>query len=584
MCGLYGSLRSSLSSLEQNEVLGLLSHRGPDQQDYWQNDKVYLGHTRLSIIDTSDAGKQPISDSESSTVITVNGEIYNFVELKSILEKDFTFKSSSDSEVVLYGYKKWGINGLAARLEGMFAIIIYDVIKNVIHLIRDRVGIKPLYYSTKNNSFVWGSELKVIREHFKQVTLEIDKTALYDFLTYQYIPAPKTVFIDVFKLPQAHLASFNLETKGLVLYKYWEPSLIDKPISIKNAQEKLMELLRDSIRMQLVSDVNVGYFLSGGIDSSTIVALSVMEDKSNPAICMGFDHASHDETYFAKCLSAHVNVPYLQEILSEDMLHDLQPLFTDWYDEPFADTSAFPTYLISKFSKKYASVILAGDGGDEIFGGYYWYKQFEYLSKRRKFERLRKRFADLLGLVNLPRDSLLGRIRNKIVREYCLSGLELYSCLLGGLLPFEKKYRIKFGIPDSYDDYWHFRKFYREDISLYKRLQYMDFCTYLPDDILTKVDRASMAASLEVRVPLLSTKLVEFSFSLPDDVRLVGGEMKGLLKHAIKDFVPRQIIDRPKKGFSVPESKWRAGIFDKRFSKQENILIEFDKRFKWNIL
>ena len=582
MCGLFGSTIHGEPSEKHFASLKTLSHRGPDQWGVWHDESVFMGHTRLSIIDLSDCGRQPMVRDEPKVVITVNGEIYNFQALRRELEVDCQFKSNSDSEVVLHGYVRWGIDGLMSRLEGMYAMAIYDLTARRLYLARDRAGIKPLFFAHLDGAFAWASELKALTSYFGNEKLQVDTSALYDFLSYLYIPTPKTAFKNVFQLPPAHIAAIDLNDFQSKQWRYWDLNLQVTPTTLPEASDRLAELLQNAVREQLVADVDIGYFLSGGLDSSAVVAFSDPESSNNRTFSIGFDHAEHDETKYASIVARHFGLKYRQEILANKSAADWENSFIDWFDEPFADTSAFPTFLVSRLAREEVTVVLTGDGGDEVFGGYERYEAFERLRSGSERNPAKLRIGEIIQKLPLRKASLLGRIRNRFLRENCLSDVELYCALLGGLIRSEKEtYRKMFDIPRDYDDYWALRRFYHPDIPIYTRLQYLDFCTYLPDDILTKVDRTSMALSLETRVPLLSTDLVEFSFSLPESIRLANGELKGLLKLALKNRLPSEILTRKKKGFSVPERHWHGGMFDKRFTKQENILRMFSDRFGW---
>jgi len=585
MCGIYGSTLVGKTDDRHRAALNTLVHRGPDQSGEWSDGRVFMGHRRLSIMDLSESGRQPMASDEPAVVIAVNGEIYNFLHLRRELESEFRFRSRSDSEVVLHGFAKWGLDGLIERLEGMYAIAIYDRSAGQIHLVRDRIGIKPIYYALHRGQFVWASELQAIVAHFGSSELDVDQSALYDFLTYLYVPAPKSVYRGVFKVRPAHVITLDLTNMSLQDRKYWDLSLEVTPISTASATEQLRELLQQSVSEQMMSDVDVGYFLSGGLDSSSVVAFAESDSSNNRTFAIGFDDVTHSETKFARLVAEHCGLQHNEKILTEEAVLDLVDDFVGWFAEPFADTSAFPTYLVSEFARRQVKVVLTGDGGDEVFGGYNWYRMFEIVERQNRRTHIGNFLGGALKKMPLRRASVAGRARNKILREVCLEGIELYAALLGGLIRAEKtRYRHRLDIPKDYDDYWHFRKFYKPELSLFTRLQYLDLCTYLPDDILTKVDRVSMAVSLESRVPLLSTKLVEFSFSLPDEIRLPAGELKGLLKNAVRDMLPQSIISRGKKGFSVPERNWTTGFFDKRYTKQENILRAFDNRFGWGSL
>ena len=571
MCGIFGITNFNQPHLSRaRESLHTMAHRGPDQwNDFYDND-IYLGHRRLSILDLSENGRQPMVSSDGNVIICVNGEIYNFSELKEELLPTYTFKSTSDSEVVLYGYKAWGIEKLLEKIDGMYAISIYDIEKKKLFLVRDRVGIKPLFYSKVDNQLVFASELKAITCYYQQKNLKIDYTALYDFLTYRYIPAPKTMYQNVYKLNPGHYLEADLSQDEVKNIRYWQLSINDNGDSIEQASEKIRHLVKKSVDEQMMSDVPVGFFLSGGLDSSTVVAVASEMNHDVSTFSIGFSDKSHDETHYADIIAKQYRTRHHKKILDEHKTLDLLPKLKEWYDEPFADLSCFPTFLVSEFAREKATVVLTGDGGDEVFGGYNWYHYFRQKSKFRypSFRYIRKWLSPYV-----ERRSLIGKICRRIERPHLLSDIELYTKLMSGLLSSEKsEFRKKWNIPEDYDDYWYFRKYYRKDLDLLTRLQYLDFHTFLPDDILTKVDRVSMRVSLECRVPLLSKEIVEYLFSLSADVRYHNRELKGAMKEAFKEKIPDEILNRDKKGFSIPFARWRKDVFNNEKSRQEFVL------------
>lgn len=570
MCGIFGYTGFKNEGLEEaRRSLNTLSHRGPDQWGDWYDENIYIGHRRLSIIDLSENARQPMMYGD--VVITVNGEIYNFLEIKKHLQKKYQFRSTSDSEIILHGYIEWGIDKLLEKIDGMYAICIYDRRKKTLYLARDRVGIKPLYYSELNGTYVWSSELKAIERHYHKNTLDIDKTASYDFLTYLYIPSPKTHFKNVYKLEPAHYLEINLHSRTTKKKRYWQLTPKNKSISLQEASTSLRTLINKSVKEQLVSDVPIGFFLSGGLDSSAVVAGAVENSDNVNTYTIGFGNKKLDETQYAEIVSKHFKTFHKTKTLELPNIIDMLPKLKDWYDEPFADTSAFPTYLVSKFSRECSKVVLTGDGGDEVFGGYSWYFTFKYLKEHQvpvfpvcksTISYIKRRYRNLL----------FGKAANRIENYLLLDDFELYAKLMGGLLKHEKKeYAKQLEIPEDYDDYWHFRRFYRRDLPILTRLQFLDFHTYLPDDILTKVDRVSMAVSLEARVPLLSKEIIEYTFSLPESLIFYGKRLKGLMKFAYRDILPQEILYREKRGFNVPDNTLNR-VFPGNVLKQEAIL------------
>lgn len=552
MCGIFGFTNFNINELEKaRESLHTLHHRGPDQWNDYFDEDIYIGHQRLSILDLSDHGKQPMISLDKKVVITINGEIYNFLELKKVLQRKYTFKSTSDSEVVLYGYIEWGIDELLDKIDGMFAISIYDKEKEQLFLVRDRAGIKPLYFGVFNDQVSWASELKAIQKLYEgKNILEYDYTAFYDFLTYLYIPTPKTSYKNVFKLDPAHYLKIDVKSGIFEKIQYWQLEVNKCYDDIETAKNKLFDLMEISVNEQMVADVPVGFFLSGGMDSSTVVALAAKNFREINTFSIGFKYKSHDETHFAEIVASMHNTKHrkriLDEIETESMFHKLK----EWYDEPFGDTSCFPTFLVSLFSKEFSTVALTGDGGDELFGGYIRYKQFEKLQKHSlAYLRLLKQYIMPLKMKKSPFRKLVRGIETK----FLLNDLEIYTRLMGGMLKDEKtRYRKLWNIGQDYDDYWYFRKFYDKKLDIYTRLQYLDFHTYLHDDIFTKVDRVSMAVSLECRVPFMKKEIIEYAFSLQSEVRIYNNQLKGVMKEAFRKILPNEIIEREKKGFSVP--------------------------------
>lgn len=575
MCGIFGVFPvSSKNCIKAKKSLKTLSHRGPDQSNYILINKLYMGHNRLSILDVSQNGMQPMRFGKVN--ICVNGEIYNYKSLKKELEKKFDFKSESDSEIILYGYIEWGIDLLLKKIDGMYAISIYDEKTQTIFLARDRAGIKPIYYSNEK-FFIWGSELKAIENFLGSKNLVIDKTAIYDFLTYLYVPTPKTLYKNINKLEPAHYIKYDLKNRKVTLKKYWDLPVIESQLDYKNATNKLKSLLKESVNEQLMSDVPVGAFLSGGIDSTIITSLASLRIKKLRTFTIGFDNYTFNESEAAKIVSREIGSLHTEKILknleNKNIFDTMIPLF----DEPFADTSSYPCYKVSEIAKDNVRVVLTGDGGDELFAGYKWYNSFKRLndySIKLKSDWCRRA---LLGIKSKLNIKIFTNIIDIIDRKFFLSGMDLYCSLLGGLTRVEKtKHRRILQIADNYDDYWYFNKFNRDDLTPFKRLQYIDFHTYLHDDVLTKVDRTSMAHSIECRVPFLKKEIIEFAFSLPEEFSFKSGISKRILKNAFTNEIPEKIIKRSKKGFSIP---WNTGkLFSKNWeSRQFQVLKKFSK-------
>jgi asparagine synthase (glutamine-hydrolysing) len=578
MCGLFGVI-SSGTDLSEDELasarqaLTALRHRGPDQSGEFVGVGVYIGHRRLSILDLSESGRQPMVSSDGRVVICVNGEIYNYKQLRAELGESL-FRSHSDSEVVLHGYRRWGIDGLLQRLEGMYAVIVHDLHLRRTFLFRDRIGIKPLYFSPLRGRLTWASELKALTTFFGSQTLAVDKTALFDFLTYRYVPSPKTLYRDIYKLEPAHVAEFDSDGR-IKLREYWK---LEPPVSGYDGRQHpetlVAEKLTSSILEQLVSDVPVGFFLSGGIDSSGIVSLAVGAGVNAEAYSIGFDVPEHDETQYAELVARHLNIPHYVRKLSIEDSKDVVDWLCAMFDEPFADPSALATYRLAAFARERVTVALSGDGGDELFGGYKWYGRYR-----------RSRVLRTLGKVLLPisiaqrpftraPQRLVQKLSNRLLVIAQREDISAFQTMTPGLSPGERnRYRTALDIPQDYDALWHFRKHFKPEFGPLKSLQYLDLKTFLCDDVLTKLDRVTMAVSLEARVPFLSTPLVELAFSLPEQFHFAGGRLKAGLKCALKGSVPGAVINRPKKGFGLPTQVWGRSFLGGQATLAEALLV-----------
>lgn len=512
-----------------------MTSRGPDDAGMEIRNGTGLGHRRLSILDLSPAGHQPMCNEDRSVWVVFNGEIYNFAELRRELEGlGHRFVSNSDTEVIVHGWEAWG-ERCVERLRGMFAFAVWDDRRRVLFLARDRVGIKPLFYYWDGRTLAFASELKALRQ-CPDLDLAVDPTALFDFLTYLYIPAPKTAYKNVRKLEPGHRLLFD--GRRLHAERYWDWNFAPRPITERKAVEELRALLAETVRLHLVSDVPLGVLLSGGVDSSAVAAFAgpVM------TFSIGFDVAEHSETAFARAVAGRFGTRHVESTVALAEGKRLLDWMVEWYDEPYYDTSAIPTYLVCREARRHVTVALSGDGGDEVFGGYTHYT----------------RFRRLMAWDVLPK-ALRRLVPGRSGERLRLDPLERYAFLMGGMVEHEKARVPGLAKFKDYDALWSFRRFWREDLDVPTRLQYLDAKTYLPDDILTKVDRASMAVSLEVRPPLLDHRLMEFVATLPTHVRLKGGRLKYLLKKALEGLLPEEILTRKKKGFSVPLRTWLAG-------------------------
>ena len=556
-----------------------LRHRGPDDMGTWADERagVALGHTRLSIIDLSPLGHQPMVSASGRLVVVFNGEIYNFAELKKELAPRYQFRSTSDTEVMLAGFEVWGVPATLRRLVGMFAVAVWDRQENTLILARDRFGEKPLYYGQQGSCIVFGSELKALRSH-PSWRGEIDYSVVASYLRFGYVPVPHSIYRHVYKLqPGTFLritASTDLASAPPQPEVYW--SLDGPPASglfsgsAEEAVQEFERLMRQSISQQMVADVPVGAFLSGGIDSSAVVA--VMQSLSSQPIrtfTIGFWEKSHDESPYATAIARHLGTRHTTVSLTPKDALDVIPKIPEIYDEPFSDSSQIPTYLVSRVARSQVTVSLSGDGGDELLGGYQRYQRGIELWNKVKYlpAPIRKLIAATLRgmpLAALERTfratgqggQFASDIAGKLV-EY-LNGRNAalrYRAIVsqwkspGTLLPGHTE------APTLFDTV-NVDRITDDGLS---QMMWLDALTYLPDDILVKVDRAAMAVSLETRVPLLDHRLVEFAWTLPPSMKVKNGVSKWPLRQVLYKYVPEALMDRPKQGFGVPIGAWLRG-------------------------
>jgi asparagine synthase (glutamine-hydrolysing) len=569
MCGFVGGTDPSWNYAA---ALASIAHRGPDDGRLHREGPVRVGFRRLSIIDLDPSANQPMFADDGETWIVFNGEIYGFQALRLELQRlGHAFRTHSDTEVLLRAYIEWGA-GFVDHLDGMFAIALWDARDRKLRLYRDRPGIKPLYYFHDGRRLAFASELKAIETALGGNELQIDETALYDFLGYRHVPVPKTLYRNCFKLPPAHYVVYDPASGELQApVAYWSVPIPDVPrsISVDEAAEELRALIDESVREQMISDVPLGFFLSGGVDSSTVVASAASLGGDVSTFSIGFDSDEKSETPYAREIAEAFGTRHHESILSQSAAGDLLPNLKKWFDEPFADESAMPTYLVSRVARENVTVVLTGDGGDEVFGGYRTYPRFERYERlpswpramNRALYRLRKPFG---------RRSAVTRLTG--ILELAFSrGPDLWGVIMHGMSGAAKvEYRHRFHIPRDYDDWWHYREHWRDELPIRTRLQLVDFHTFMPGMVLTKVDRTSMAVSLEARVPLLARRIIEFSFSLPEHVRYHDDQLKGLLKYAYKDILPDHILHRRKKGFGIP--RYYLQDLDGGRSIQEHVL------------
>lgn len=624
MCGVTGflDLRSERSGSAIAEIVGSMSdillHRGPDAGGVWvdQDEHVGLGHRRLSILDLSDAGAQPMFSGSGRFVISYNGEIYNFAELRSDLEQSgCRFRGHSDTEVLVTAIEEWGLEKTLKSIHGMFAFGLWDRKERVLSLVRDRAGKKPLYYGWFGNSFGFASELKALRRHpgFDET---IDLDALGEFVVYGWVPQPRSIFRCIRKLPPGSYLQVRPGDRpwGAEPAVYWSAKEVAESVdasefvgSYDDAVVKLESILRDAVSERMVADVDLGALLSGGIDSTAVVALmQSISDRPVKTFTIGFWEPQYNEAEHAASIARHLGTEHRELYVTAgqalDVIQDLPVV----YDEPFADPSQIPTYLVCKLAREDVTVVLSGDGGDELFAGYRRYLRIlrAWKSLERLPERVRRPVGAVLRSVRQagwnwfsPRDPLSGddpsplsRPFSRIGRRWCnweadglrqLQAQDFRKCFVGSdLVPQATPPRTP--LVDS--TVWARVK------DPLRAMRHYDYVGYLPDDILVKVDRASMAVSLEARAPLLDTRVLSFAWSLPEDYVVHDGSGKRVLKDVVYRHIPRELVDRPKRGFSVPIRSWlrdalrpwAEDLLSEQFMKDQGIFDVGRVRQIWN--
>lgn len=593
MCGLTGLLEAGASAgpaaLEAavRGMAGTLEHRGPDDAGTWVDGDagVALGFRRLAIVDLSPEGHQPMRSASGRYVIVFNGEVYNFGALRAELEREGRapqFRGHSDTEVMLAAIEAWGLQAAVSRFVGMFAFALWDRHERRLHLVRDRLGIKPMYYGWSGDSFLFGSELKALRAH-PRFRDDLDRDALALFMRHGYIPAPHSIYRSVRKLPPGTMLSLaahvRAEPEPVAWWSVGDAARtgLAHPFagSDDDAVERLHALLAEAVSLRMLADVPLGAFLSGGIDSSTVVAL-MQAQSARPVrtFAIGFAEAGYNEAPHAAAVAKHLGTEHTELVVSPADALGVIPRLPSMYDEPFADSSQIPTYLVSALARRSVTVSLSGDGGDELFGGYSRYPETQELWRRasrlpagarRGAAALMERTPAALAEAVLGPSGFAPRRFRRSSPQYTLtrgaevlrasSAHELYhllmshwrapdSLVLGASEP-SPFWRSPAGAPSFRD--------------LTEWMMYVDQRTYLPDDILVKVDRASMAASLEARVPLLDHRVVEFAWTLGARFRQREGQGKWILRQVLERYVPRAMFDRPKMGFGVPIAAWLRG-------------------------
>lgn len=596
MCGIAGILGGGNSqNLAQSLVVmsASLIHRGPDDCGEWVDADagIGLGHRRLSIVDVSSAGHQPMTSASGRFVIAFNGEIYNHLELRRVLEalgefsstdsaseQKATWRGHSDTETLLAGIEVWGLEETLKKSIGMFAIALWDRQTCTLTLARDRMGEKPLYYGWQQDTFLFGSELKALKAH-PSFAAGIDRGALCLLLRHNYIPAPYSIYTGIAKLEPGCLLSVSLEQSIPKIWKYWDVisvarTGVAKPFvgTADEAVDKLEMLAKDAVRQQMMADVPLGAFLSGGVDSSTVVAL--MQSQSPRPVktfTIGFNESGYNEAVHAKAVARHLGTDHTELYVTPQQAMEVIPRLPGLYCEPFADSSQIPTFLVSQLARQHVTVSLSGDAGDELFCGYNRYQFTQRLWKKLAFVPVSLRALAAKSITSISPDkwdalarfipgaagySMLGDKLHKGAGVLASASAEdLYLGLVSHLTD-----PLSFVI-DGYEPQTRLTGSHADlqGIGDVERMMALDTISYLPDDILVKVDRAGMGVSLESRIPFLDHRVVEFAWNLPLDYKLRDGQTKWPLRQLLYRYVPRELIDRPKMGFGVPLHDWLRG-------------------------
>ncbi|RRJ89559.1 asparagine synthase (glutamine-hydrolyzing) [Paenimyroides tangerinum] len=545
MCGIYLT-NIPFSEDQVNEKLDKIKYRGPDFTGILKKDSLTFGHLRLAILDLDARSNQPYV--YKNLTIVFNGEIYNFLDIKNELIKiGFEFETTSDTEVLLIGYYHWG-KAILDKLNGMFAFAIYDSITNKVFCARDRMGVKPFYYFWKDGQFEICSQLQPL----KNKTSKISEEAISIYLCTGYVPSPYSIFENIYKLQPGHSIEFDLNAKKQIIEQYWNL----KPVELTNltydeAKNQLKDLLFDAVKIRMQSDVSLGSFLSGGIDSALVTAIaSSISNEKIKTFTIGFDDSKYDESKVAEKFSDIIGTEHTTTIVQTNDFYELLNKMLEVYDEPFADSSALPSLLLNKITKNYVTVALSGDGGDESFIGY---NHFFSISKFNKLKKIpyvfRIGLSQLLPETNNLKSVLKCKSENDFIERTFIGNQELLN----------KK--SKYWLEKYYSDYRGF-----SDSNIQKTAD-LNIKLWLENDSNVKVDRASMANSVETRSPFLDFRVVEFARTLPIDFRFKNGTTKFILKDILKDFIPEQIFNLPKRGFAIPIADWL------RNELKENLLV-----------
>ena len=592
MCGIAGWINLDSNELSQNgepilhSMCDRIVHRGPDSEGLWLDDRVALGMRRLSIIDLH-TGDQPVFNEDRSVIVMMNGELYNYREVRAGLEKSgHRFTTQSDTEILPHLYEEYG-DALVDHLNGMFAFALWDTRKKKLLIARDRFGEKPLYYGVFDGKLIYASEPKALLAH-PSVRAELDLDALRHYLSFDYVPAPMSIYKGIYKLPASHL--LTIENGEVKTRRYWKltwqknaeartsvraksngdtntlpTGRVSAPID--RAAAELRDLLFDAVRMRLVSDVPLGILLSGGIDSSTVAAFATQHATEKvKTFSIGFEEDSFDESKYARLVANHLNTEHYEDHLSAEKAGDLISEIGTWLDEPLSDGSLIPTYLLSRFVRKHVTVALGGDGGDELFAGYPMYFGHKMAAIYDAIPRFLR--AGIIEPVvnNLPVSTKNLSFDYKAKRFVAASKYDAvtrhHSWFGSFSIGDQDRLLSKDVLAASSGDIYRGAKELlktTDAITEIERMQFLDINFYMAEDILTKVDRAAMAVSLETRAPFLDPRVAQFAASIPLDYKLKGNKGKYILKKAVADLLPKTILQRPKKGFGIPIAEWLKG-------------------------
>ena len=565
ICGIYNFNKDEkINENDLTKMNKVLSHRGPDDSGVFLDGNIGLGQSRLSIIDLSASGHQPMFYDDNNLVITFNGEVYNFQdERDKLIKEGYKFKSKTDTEVILALYKKHGKNCLK-YLRGMFAFVIWDRKNKTLFCARDRFGKKPFKYYFDNKNFIFASELKAILD-LKKIKREIDWEAIDDYLTLQYVPHPKTGFKNIFKLPQAHY--LEIKNGEIKIEKYWDLDYNNKlDLTEQEWCERLESKLEESVKLRMISDVPLGAFLSGGVDSSAIVAMMSKYTSKVKTFSVGFKEKKYDESDYAEIIAKKYNTDHHKLVIGpKDFNTDFVEKLVYQYEEPYADPSQMPTFILAEFTKKYVTVALNGDGGDENFGGYDKYEK-HLIAKYLQILPLKNQFAELANFIDqniyssflLYKANLFFKTLNQKTWQRHLNYTHYFDTYIKNDFYTDDFKNILKEKKHSSFDFFEKIADNKDSFEYLDQIFYLDFSSYVPDDVMAKVDIATMANSLESRSPLLDHEFVELVAQIPSNlkIRKMGQERKYIFKKMLEKYLPNEILYRKKKGFGLPVDEW----------------------------